>query len=156
MNEKTTVGIDPGVSGGIAIFQNGAIELRPMPDPYTDVVSLFKCLPDDTEVFLEQINGFMGGRLPASRVGVLMENYGFLQGALFTCGLRVVKVVPAKWQQAIGCGTRPKQMPKHQWKAKIKGIVSQKHPTLKITLATSDALGILEYALNHTHKNGTV
>ena len=77
----------------------------------------------------------------------MMENYGFVQGVLLALGYRTIRVVPRMWQSVLGCGTRSKTESRDQWKRKIKGIVEQRHPGLKITLKTSDALGILEYAI---------
>lgn len=94
-------------------------------------------------------------------VWTFAEHYGVLKGILMCLNIPTVFVKPEAWQRGIGA-TRPsvpkgatatqKEAIKREGKHKIKSIVEAKYPSLNITLATSDALGILMYAEKEERK----
>ena len=67
--------------------------------------------------------------------------------ALLALGMPTEKVTPQKWQKVYQLGSS-KSYTKIQWKNKLKAKAQQLFPSLgkKITLSTSDALLIAEYA----------
>ena len=68
---------------------------------------------------------------------------GHLEAALYTWGIPYTEVSPAVWMRALG--TLPKD--KADRKRAIKEIVARRFPHLTITLKTSDALGMLVWAM---------
>lgn len=146
---RTVIGIDPGKSGGVAIRHNdGKVTLWSMPDTMLDFISEVSSVdsPDNIVVILEKINGYMGNAIPASAAGVLMENYGYLQGACAALKLRMELVTPVEWQKPLNIGTKGKRT-KSEWKNAIRTKICQRYPGLKPTLATADALAILDYGI---------
>jgi hypothetical protein len=95
--------------------------------------------------YLEDIVFFAGPKLPGARIGKYAANWGFLKGALMALGFRVILVRPQKWQTLLGLGTS-RGMTKTEFKNKLKSEAERLYPQLEVTLATADALLILEAA----------
>jgi hypothetical protein len=57
-------------------------------------------------------------------------------------------VRPQTWQKNLGIGTSRTCASKTEWKNKLKALAQRKFPDAKVTLATADALLILDYAEN--------
>jgi hypothetical protein len=127
---------------------NNTISLWKMPDAMLDFVDEMSKAdtPENSVVILERVNGFMGNRIPGSRAGVLMENYGYLQGVCAALRLRTELVTPQEWQRPLGVGTKGTRSTS-EWKNAIRNKICQRHPGLSPTLATSDALAILDYGI---------
>jgi hypothetical protein len=68
---------------------------------------------------------------------------GHLEAALYSVGIPFEEVAPRTWMRALG--TLPKD--KADRKRAIKEIVARRFPHLTITLKTSDALGMLVWAM---------
>ena len=141
--------IDPGISGGLAFRDNnGKIFAHKMPSTLTEIRELIEDLAPDL-CLLEKTGTYMPGNSGPAAV-TFARHCGQLEGIL--SGLRVSfdSVVPGKWMKNL-LVTVPKS--KKERKNKIKSVVQQKFPHLKITLATSDALGILVYLMEQKHGN---
>ncbi len=95
--------------------------------------------------YLEDLVLFTGTAIPSSRGITYGASWGKILGMLLALKFRVILVRPQKWIKSLGLGTRG-DMTKTQWKNKIKNFVEKLYPNLKVTLATSDALAILEAA----------
>lgn len=157
----TLLGIDPGLSGGIAAFtgitQNQQqregpptqIEtlVRPMPATEADVMHTFLAYADQGDVvaYIEDVPWIVAGpkQNTASRAK-LHRNVGVLHGILLAFGVRIVKVRPQDWQAALHLGQRG-QRTQTEWKNHLKAEAQRRFPALSVTLATADALLILEY-----------
>lgn len=135
--------IDPGAHGGIAVFGND-VWAAPLPQSEGDILDLLRPLAGST-VYLEDLVKFNGTLMPGSSMATYASNWGFLKGALMALECRMVLVSPQKWQKALGLGTS-RGKTKTQWKNKLKERAQQLYPSCKVTLATADALLILEYA----------
>ena len=152
---KTLIGIDPGLSGGVAVWTFGVAGCRPMPATGGDIVDLLRGIMSasdksgaETVCIMEGIGGYVKGRpLPGSTMNKMGENSGFLKGAIQALGMRLELVRPQVWQKAFGLGTASACASKTIWKNKLKAEAQRRFPHLKITLKTADALLILEYAL---------
>ena len=68
---------------------------------------------------------------------------GHLEAALYTLGVPRRDVAPGVWMKCLG--TLPKDKP--QRKRAIREAMAVRHQHLAVTLATADALGILEWAV---------
>jgi len=164
---KVIIAIDPGVSGGVAVEVWGKTVCHPMPATQGDVLELIRdfkrmadveCVPHGQpatcECVLEEVNGFVGKAQPGAAMFKFGEGYGFLKGVVQTLGIPLVLVRPQVWQKAFGLGTASRCASKTEWKNKLKAEAQRRFPHLPVTLATADALLILEWARRAARANG--
>lgn len=78
-------------------------------------------------------------------------NAGFIRGILMSLGWRIELVRPAKWQAGFGLGGSKSCTTKAEWKRKLKEEAERRFPNQKVTLATADALLILDWGLRQPH-----
>lgn len=100
----------------------------------------------DYTVYMEEVGGYVGKAQPGSAMFVFGRNTGFLIGAIMALGFRLEMVRPQTWQKNLGIGTSRTCASKSEWKNKLKALAQRKFPAANVTLATSDALLILDYA----------
>jgi hypothetical protein len=156
------LGVDPGMSGGIArLKQEGASwypSALPMPSTERAIVDYLWSLhqearKEEIEIicFLEHIQpmpiikrskGPKGETREEvnpglNQIGNFMKHYGFLRGCLISIGIPVEDIRPQAWQKLLGCMTRGN---KNVSKAKAQ----QLFPTLQVTHKIADALLIAE------------
>jgi hypothetical protein len=146
---KLTISIDPGASGGIAWNKDGQLGAVPMPDALPDLVEFFRLLIAGTNspvAYVEKVPKFVGRAIPSSTTAVLFFNYGFCEGVLTALGVRIEQVDPHTWQKFFRLGTKRECASTTEWKNKLKSEAMRRFPQLKVTLSTSDALLILDYA----------
>lgn len=151
MDNKTQtrfIAIDPGASGGIAWRDDDkAIHTARMPETEGDILSLLRRFKmSDYTVYMEEVGGYVGKAQPGSAMFVFGRNTGFLIGAIMALGFRLEMVRPQTWQKNLGIGTSRTCASKSEWKNKLKALAQRKFPAANVTLATSDALLILDYA----------
>lgn len=148
---RTIIAVDPGLTGGVALKRNGQpTQAFPMPPTEGDLADLLCNLvtdASDTVAVVEEVGGYVGVAQPGSAAFRFGRNFGFLLGVLQTLGVRVELVKPQRWQKALGLGNSRKCRSKTAWKNKLKAAAQRLHPRLKLTLATCDAVLILEYGL---------
>src|SRR6478672_7790870 len=140
----TILAIDPGKSGGIAIHYEDDTRAHKMPDTLKAVADLVTLTPDIlTVAYVEHVPAFVPSARPKNmfRLG---ENFGAIQGVLAACGVRTILVRPAKWQAAYNLGKRSLCKSDSEWKNKLKAEAQRRFPKLNVTLATADALLLLE------------
>jgi hypothetical protein len=150
---KTIVAIDPGVTGGIAVWGYGKTECHPMPETEGDRVDFIKSVKaaaamegGEVVCVLEKVGGYAGKGQPGSAMFRFGEHFGFLKGVIQTLEIRLVLVRPQVWQKGFGLGTASACRTKSEWKNKLKAEAQRLFPHLPVTLKTADALLILEYA----------
>jgi len=143
----TIIGIDPGKSGGIAMWDLGSqVVTCKMPEE-DRLVELLRhwCFGHETHVFIEQIPKFAGTRQFAQRnifgasIATLYGNYKLCVGICLGLGLRPVCVVPLKWQNIVECRNFDR-LEKGPWKNRLKDRAIRLFPDVRVTLATADAL----------------
>jgi len=151
---KTIVAIDPGVSGGIAVWGYGKTECFPMPETEGDLVDCIKSLKaaasmegGEVVCVLEQVGGFAGKAQPGSAMFRFGEHFGFLKGVIQTLEIRLELVRPQVWQKGLGLGTASGCASKTEWKNKLKAEAQRRFPHLAVTLKTADAVLLLDYAM---------
>jgi len=137
--------IDPGASGGYAWRDAGGIvHAAALPDGMTAHVDALRTLaagmPGLTAV-VERAGWWMPGDHPNSACK-FARHCGHLEAALYALGVPFRDVPPPVWMKTLG--TLPKV--KADRKRAIKELMARRHPHLTVTLATADALGILEWA----------
>ena len=148
------IGIDPGASGGIAWTSPLGDKSAPLPKTLGDIRNLvFDILheqgffADDsrrTLAVLEQPPAFVKV-IPGSAVFVMARSFGNLEGILAAYRVPTQLVTPQAWQKAHSLGTS-KGMTRVQWKNKLKAKAQALYPEEAVTLATADALLVLNAA----------
>lgn len=147
------IGIDPGLSGGIAFVADRADwtpQTFKMPATERDLLDVFERVAPrgasvvDCHAVIERVNpGVFGALKSGGRMGVVSaftfgKGYGALLMALTAARIPFDQVTPLKWQQALQCQT-------HGDKNISKRRAQQLFPSLKITHATADALLLAEF-----------
>lgn len=145
------IAIDPGLSGGVAYKRNlQPAQAVPMPATEGDLVDLLRSLTahaPESIAYVEEVGGYIGKAQPASSAFKFGRNFGFILGVLQTLGVRVELVRPQRWQKSLACGSASGCASKTEWKNKLKSAAQRLYPQLKPTLATADALLILDFGL---------
>jgi len=144
------IGIDPGVSGGIAWTSPLGDQSAPMPATLHDTLALINKILDEqsdgkTLAYVEELPKYVGP-IPSSAVFVMARNYGQMEGILAALGVSIHHVKPQAWQKALGLGHREKGDKTSAWKNKLKAKAQHLYPEETVTLKNADALLILHAA----------
>lgn len=107
----TIVGIDPGITGALAVFSNGSlscVEDMPVLDGQADgsqiAVFLSEHMPD--WVVVEQVQPMpRNGSIASFSLG---KNYGIVLGVATSMGYPLTKMRPVAWKQKNGLLKKPK------------------------------------------------
>ncbi len=141
------MGIDPGMSGGIAIVRRGSTEAMKMPQTETDINAAFS--NDDHDIdfaVIEKVHSMPDQGVSSSfKFGM---NYGFLRAMLIAHKIPFEEVNPRDWQKALGIPPRQKKPTEEShvdFKNRLKARAQQLFPYQRVTLATCDALLIAEF-----------
>lgn len=153
---KTLIAIDPGQSGGIAYdILHDDMEDKPwhevgvqsMPSTIMDIIDTLRIMHNNTGenvVYLEDVHTMPGQGVASS--GRFMRHQGCLETAALCLGYKLVYVRPQVWQKHFTLLKKDKSETGTSHKNRIKAFAQQRYPNVRITLATADALAILEYA----------
>ncbi len=150
---KTILAIDPGASGGLA-YRHGAYAAVafPMPDTEGELLEVIREITIRAEIekflpvaVIENQTGCVGIKVSAPSMFKFGRGFGFMIGALQALGWRIELVNPQAWQKGFSLGTKASAGGTTPWKNKLKTKAAQLYPCMKITLATADALLLLEY-----------
>lgn len=144
------VAIDPGVSGGIAIYTpNTAAKVVKMPtlkEFYNLIIQLKNEIPN-TLVVLEKVQIMPHDSKnvgKSMRIGTMTKNYDQMTAALTIAEVAFIEVVPRAWQTALAFQTKGLEKPER--KNLYKSFSQVNFPHIKATLWNADALCILEFA----------
>jgi hypothetical protein len=136
---KLYIGVDPGLSGGIAFVpETGTPWAHKMPETDRDLLDL---LSDNISLhtataLLELVHS--SPQMGVKSAFTFGEGYGRLQAVLTALRVPYERVRPQAWQKAMGCLTKgDKNVSKRR--------AQELFPTLKVTHATADALLIAEF-----------
>ena len=136
------IGIDPGLSGGIAIIHNGQagacnVEAMKMPATERDLCEALRPYQGyPAHAVLERVWSSPGwGHVGAFKFGL---SYGAVRATLTCLDIPFDEVLPVKWQTVLGCRSGGD---KNITKRRAQSL----YPRLKITHATADALLIAEF-----------
>ena len=131
------IGVDPGLSGSIAVLDEVGNVVRVVKNSGTER-DTFEALPgpESARAVIERVHSMPKQGVASSfKFG---QSYGFLRGCLIAAGIRFAEVSPQKWQAVMNCRT-------HGDKNISKARAQQLFPKEKITHATADALLLAEY-----------
>ena len=147
--EKAIIGIDPGVSGGIAVLKGSQLKVYNMPETYPDIYNLLASLKGENIVaVLEDVGHGIPGQ-SSKATAVFARHNGHLEMALYALGIRTIKVTPQKWQRYYSNSLgKSSQHEKREWKNMLKGLAQQMFPSEKVTLKTADAILIANYGMS--------
>ena len=145
------IGIDPGKSGGIAVWNANwsEIEVFKMPENVRDMNLLFTELVNMTDkafVILEKVQMQQGdvkniGRM--FRLQKLFANYEQIRVVLSIIGMQFVEVKPMEWLKYLRLAKKGEEYTDR--KRRLKEAAKQLYPLTKVTLWNADALLLLEY-----------
>lgn len=146
------VAIDPGTSGGLAIYNDGTLKVYAMPKAQTDLIELlgqFGGTGKKVSCIVEDVPKFVSGVTTPSSMAKLHYNFGYLVGIIDTLGYRLRLVRPQQWQKDVGAGSKKDYG--NKWKAHLKDLALRRFPELgsAVTLKTADALLILSTQLDY-------
>ena len=142
------IGIDPGISGGIAVIDTkGKMKAYKCPRSSDDMALLFQmCIgrtaPKNIKLLMERV-----WARPTNAVRAAFSygtNYGQWLGIAASHEITMNTVIPVEWIKWVGC---PKALKKDVRKRWLKEKARELYPNInKLTLATSDAILITHYA----------
>lgn len=146
------IAIDPGKSGGIAMCEGERTSCVPMPDTDGDVIDLLRGYTASTSeriCYIEKVGGYCRSnqRTMGSAMFGFGHGRGVCVGALMAFGWKMIEVTPQAWQKRFSLGTRSACACDSEWKNKLKAEAQRRFPNMTVTLKTSDALLILDYAI---------
>ena len=138
--------IDPGASGGLAIFDTyNDVAAWSMPEGMTAQIDAIRAAsaenPNLTAV-IEKV-GFHRPGNSAVSTAKFARHCGHLEAALYSVGVPFEEVAPRVWMKALGALPADKTARKNA----IKEQVARRFPHLDVTLKTADALGMLVWAM---------
>lgn len=139
--------IDPGKSGGFACLDtDGRVWVQKMPDTVKDISDFIRSISPEI-VVVEKVGFHVVGNSASSSVK-FSRHVGNLEGILCAFELPLIYIAPQRWiKYFVGTGIKEKTARKNAIKSKCQLL----YPHIKITLATSDALGLLSYYMDN-HK----
>lgn len=141
---KLFIGVDPGLSGGLAMVgDKGVVEVTKMPGTERDLLDVLKDwrYSLDVHATLEFVRSSpQMGVASAFKFGV---GYGGLRMALVATGIPFDEVTPQKWQKVMQCRSGgDKNVTKRR--------AQELFPEVKVTHAIADALLLAEYGRRTT------
>lgn len=135
------VGIDPGVSGGIALLDHKSLQeaVKYEMDKEAEIVELLKGYQIYIKkAYIEAVHSMPGqGVASTFKFGL---NYGWWQGVLVALRIPFERVSPVRWQTEMRCRSGGD-------KNVTKKLAQELFPNIKVTHAIADALLIAEYGL---------
>jgi hypothetical protein len=185
-DKKTIIAIDPGASGGIAVFANGKIQAVKMPknvremkdylefqvethgecivyiekvqsyrgkkneDLKDEFLDLFEIHKLDPIVLFEKYETFRegGDDAPGKKFGInkMLANYTELLTVIKLLSIPFIEVYPISWQSTLSLRMKGEKISKTERKNRYKDYSQNCFPELKVNLATSDALCLIQFA----------
>lgn len=148
---KLVIGIDPGLSGGIAVLDmdGSVVEVRKMPETPQDILESLRrycgttIFSNEVVCYLEKVGLGMPGQ-SSKATATFSRHNGHLEMALLALGIRTNDVTPNKWEKFYQLG-RSTGFGKTEWKNRLKSKAQQLFPKERVTLSVCDALLIAEY-----------
>lgn len=152
------IGIDPGASGGIAVFiPGGPTKVAKMPKEIRDLADFFAYYAENFKpiIFLEKLsvrpddikadeNGKTNmGKL--FRVQKMMANFEHLKALIETSGIPYVLVHPLSWQTKLKLRVRGEHEEKADRKRRYKESAAQLYPGVNVSLWNADALLLMHF-----------
>ena len=154
---KTVIGIDPGKSGGIAVYSGGdTIHAEPCPSEIPEMAALIRravhnceiegVIANNIKVAIENVHAFpTDGRSSVFKFGT---NFGIWLGICASNKLEVDRIQPRVWMKKYG--ELPKE--KQERKRYLKVLASSYFQDARVTLKTADAILIAKYKFEESRQ----
>ena len=142
-----SIGIDPGVNGGIAIInhtpQISGIEALSCPATVKDMADIidwhkWECIK--TFAVIEKVHSMP--KQGVRSVFTFGKNYGQWLGILATHEIPYMEISPQKWMKYYGAMPRDKTKRKNH----LKHLAQSHYPEAKVTLKTADAILLAHFS----------
>lgn len=157
MIKKISIGVDPGSSGAMCViidYETGRTEMhvhrfkKMTEKEVAECFKPYKGLSGKEGIFcvLERVHSFPGNG--ASSTFKFGENYGFIQGVLYSYSIPFSLDTPQTWMKTYGM-KKNKNESGTQWKNRLKARAQQLFPEWKITNDMSDSMLIAQYCKKH-------
>lgn len=133
-----TIGIDPGVNGGIAWIYRGIPCSERMPETAKDLWELMNGIASlgECRAYIEQVHS--SPQMGVKSAFTFGQGFGHLEMALTAAGIPFERVRPQVWQKTLGCMTKgDKNITKRK--------AQELFPEIRVTHAVADALLIAYY-----------
>jgi len=160
MKFDKVIGIDPGISGGIAVWTEKSCGTALMPSRKrnngkgneTDVQELARILQEQKEdyvpiVFMERVQAWMSDQEdnPGKRFRIqrMLANYEALRTAIMMVNIPLIEVVPRTWQTYLALSVSG--MEDRDRKNMFKNAAQKYYPIVKVTLQNADALLLVQF-----------
>lgn len=139
-------GIDPGVSGGVALLDaTGEVITVAQASEELETCKLLRQITDgQVKVLVEKVSGFIGEAHPGSAMFNFGRNVGVTVGCLLTLGAAFEEVEPQRWQSALGLKRR-RGVAKNEWKRQLKARAQELWPKYRVTLWAADCMLIARF-----------
>ena len=150
MDNRVFIGIDPGKMGGVAFIYNNNYHVVQCPNTVAEMANelilLNDMAPDISKyAVIESVHSMPGQGVKSCFT--FGQGYGQWLGILATLKIPYIQVTPHKWMKYYGSQPKPKKDRKNH----LKHLAQQRFPSVKITLATADAILLANY-LRETNK----
>lgn len=145
MSYATLAGVDPGLSGGLALRIGDVLSVCPLPESPHDLLDRLAGVPKPAAAFVEKLPFGIAGKVNPSAMAKLHRSGGIVAGILTALGWTVYEVHPKTWQSALHLGARADHG--KRWKAHLRDEAQRRHPDLSVTLKTADAILLLDYGI---------
>ena len=140
------IAADPGISGGLAWRDDDAVvncaDMPSTPGDIIDQLRTLKVMGRTIVAYMERTGTYIPGNSGPAACK-FARGCGLLEGVIMALSIPLIEVPPSTWMRSLG--TLPKE--KRDRKNAIKALMQARYPHLRITLSTSDALGLLTYAI---------
>lgn len=151
MKIDCVIGIDPGVSGGLAIYRpNRKTEVIKMPRDLMELKEWFNnmtgiCNPlvfvEKVQLRPDDVSADNPGK--AFRVQKLLGEFEKLKTIIAMCDVPFVLVHPQKWQNTLKLRVKGEEKPER--KKRYQTAAANLYPDIKATLWNADALMIMHF-----------
>ncbi len=152
------IAVDPGAGGGWSWEFENKIYVKKMQETPKDLFLFLQDLAKEVDGFenivayVERVGAYVSGNSATAAVK-FSRHCGNIEAFLLALNIPYHEILPNKWiTYFIGKQKYPASMTSAQRKTKRKNLIKAKaqalYPHVKVTLAVSDALGLLSYGLH--------
>ena len=97
MKVNTFLGIDPGLSGAIAIIKGDDVQVFDCPETIPEMAAIVKLYKDNSKVLIEKVNAFY--KSSAKSAFTFGSNFGAWQAIFASFQIPYEFITPRQWQK---------------------------------------------------------
>jgi len=158
------LGIDPGKSGAVAVYDNNKIYTVYCPDTQREMADLLKRIKGNNKnikAYIEKVSAFRKkkSKCPVCKKDIYISegsksiwtfsgNYASWKMGLIMLDIPFEEIPPGRWQKLLGCLPKNRQARKNEVKRQMQNL----YPYIKVTLKNADALAILTVMIKEFNK----